>query len=490
MNKRVLNIIFLVFFVLLLEVVHAQQLKITNVTVINEQGHVRVNWSYNGTDNVEISRDNLATFNLTVISPTIPSGTHSFIDVTANAHKQPRSYKVKSIVNPVDLASKVVSTFLLTSKYDSCAHEIVLKWNDLETEYFNANEWTPSGFTIHANTDGKVNSYFVDASTIEYTIHDITENTTNVFNIETHWKTENTDSTSSSNPIIKFTEMPESPDYIKAISASIDDSNTNLKFNIASNSELENYTLFKSDAFDGNYYEIQTITSIDTIITTTDYESEPESKISYYKIVSTDVCNNETTESEIINNIVLELENEEFVNTLNWNSFKKQDFISTEYGIHRSSGDTDPIMINSIPNYTSNKDDIGKLQGEKLSGKFCYFIRATKENELEENYSQSNIVCVYLNPKIFIPEAFTPNDDGINDIFNAVFTFLPTDYELKIYNRWGNLVYHTKDPEKGWNGKQSNGNPAPTGTYIYFLKIKNPESGTLEKKGNITVLYP
>jgi len=490
MNKKVLKITFLLFFVLSINAIQAQQISITNVTVINEQGHVRIDWDYSGGDDVEISRDNLATFNLIPLTSGISAGTRSYIDITANAHKQPRAYKVKSETDPVNTASKVVSTFLLTSSYDSCAHEIVLKWNDLETEYFNANEWDETGFTIHTNINGTVNSYVVDASTNEYTVSDITENTNNIFSIETRWNTGDTDSTSFSNPIIKFTEMPQSPDYINAISTRIEGSNTNLKFNIASNSEIETFRLLKSDTYDGSFYEIDYITSSDTIINSSDPDSEPESKISYYKLVSVDVCDNETTESDISNNIILTIENTEYLNSLSWNLFKEQDFIPTEYEVYRSSGDDAPEMINSLPNYTSTKDDIGRLQGEKLSGKFCYYVRAKKENELEENYSQSNTVCVYLNPQIYIPEAFTPNDDGINDIFNAVFTFLPTNYELKIYNRWGNLVYNTKDPEKGWNGRQNNGNPAPTGTYIYFLKIKTPGNGTLEKKGNITVLYP
>ena len=70
------------------------------------------------------------------------------------------------------------------------------------------------------------------------------------------------------------------------------------------------------------------------------------------------------------------------------------------------------------------------------------------------------------------------------------FHFLPTDYELKIYNRWGNIIFTTKNSGEGWDGKESNGKSAPTGTYIYYLKIKTPDNQIIEERGNITVFYP
>jgi gliding motility-associated-like protein len=61
---------------------------------------------------------------------------------------------------------------------------------------------------------------------------------------------------------------------------------------------------------------------------------------------------------------------------------------------------------------------------------------------------------------------------------------------MKIYNRWGNMIFRTTDPEEGWDGKQSNGASVPTGTYIYYIKIDVPESESFERRGNVTVFYP
>jgi gliding motility-associated-like protein len=70
---------------------------------------------------------------------------------------------------------------------------------------------------------------------------------------------------------------------------------------------------------------------------------------------------------------------------------------------------------------------------------------------------------------VFIPNVFTPNDDGFNDEF---YFYVPINecFKAKIYNRWGRLMYEWNDGTKGWNGKnQNNGKPAAGGVYYYIL---------------------
>ncbi|MEX2595297.1 MAG: gliding motility-associated C-terminal domain-containing protein [Salibacteraceae bacterium] len=71
----------------------------------------------------------------------------------------------------------------------------------------------------------------------------------------------------------------------------------------------------------------------------------------------------------------------------------------------------------------------------------------------------------------YIPNAFTPNQDGYNDIWLPE-VFVHDTYHLKIYNRWGNLVFETKDVHNGWNGHiRNNGKECPLGVYTYDIYI-------------------
>ncbi len=76
--------------------------------------------------------------------------------------------------------------------------------------------------------------------------------------------------------------------------------------------------------------------------------------------------------------------------------------------------------------------------------------------------------------KLFIPNAFSPNDDGLNEIFKVVATEI-ADFELLIYNRWGEKLFESNDQNKGWNGKYKN-KSYPIGVYYYQIKYKT-ESG-------------
>ncbi len=86
---------------------------------------------------------------------------------------------------------------------------------------------------------------------------------------------------------------------------------------------------------------------------------------------------------------------------------------------------------------------------------------------------------------IFIPNAFTPNSDGINDKFFIRTTILKTMH-LEIYNRWGNKVFETDTITDGWDGIYK-GQPAPLESYGYYLKGECLQGGEIVVKGNLTL---
>ncbi len=74
--------------------------------------------------------------------------------------------------------------------------------------------------------------------------------------------------------------------------------------------------------------------------------------------------------------------------------------------------------------------------------------------------------------QVFLPNAFTPNLDGLNEVFSAVSECDFTDYYLEIYNRWGNRVYESSNPQFGWDGRNSLGEAMPEGAYAYRLRYR------------------
>jgi gliding motility-associated-like protein len=87
---------------------------------------------------------------------------------------------------------------------------------------------------------------------------------------------------------------------------------------------------------------------------------------------------------------------------------------------------------------------------------------------------------------VFIPNTFTPNGDGFNDVMYARGHKLATVY-FAIYNRWGEMVFETNDIKTGWDGNYK-GKPADVGVFGYYVKIKCQNGKETFKKGNITLI--
>jgi gliding motility-associated-like protein len=89
---------------------------------------------------------------------------------------------------------------------------------------------------------------------------------------------------------------------------------------------------------------------------------------------------------------------------------------------------------------------------------------------------------------VYIPNAFTPDNDGVNDVWKIEIRGID-DYELRVFNRWGNLVFESFDSEVHWKGEDSFGDYyVPNGVYSYILKYRSLDSQAFTKKGSVTIL--
>ena len=99
------------------------------------------------------------------------------------------------------------------------------------------------------------------------------------------------------------------------------------------------------------------------------------------------------------------------------------------------------------------------------------------------NITQRRCEC-----KVKMPNAFSPNGDGINDVYKPEISCFPKDYRLSVFNRYGQLLFNSTSFNENWNGLQ-NGKPLPVGTYYYILTYFNVDTQQNEQyKGGITLL--
>ncbi|PKP47133.1 MAG: hypothetical protein CVT95_06045 [Bacteroidetes bacterium HGW-Bacteroidetes-12] len=109
-----------------------------------------------------------------------------------------------------------------------------------------------------------------------------------------------------------------------------------------------------------------------------------------------------------------------------------------------------------------------------------------------QNCSRTASVTIFVNeivcgePDVFIPNAFTPNNDGENDVL-FVRGRLVEKMELKIYNRWGELVFESNNQTNGWDGTYKDELVQPN-VFVYYLKVYCVDGQEYFKKGNVTVI--
>ena len=103
-----------------------------------------------------------------------------------------------------------------------------------------------------------------------------------------------------------------------------------------------------------------------------------------------------------------------------------------------------------------------------LTGEGDYFVTVTDAFGCAG--SDSLFVAEICPTAVYVPNAFSPNDDGVNDDF-AVAAFDAEYLRLRIYDRWGNRLYEETSTAPAWDGRSS-GKPAAAGTYVWTLEVR------------------
>jgi gliding motility-associated-like protein len=107
----------------------------------------------------------------------------------------------------------------------------------------------------------------------------------------------------------------------------------------------------------------------------------------------------------------------------------------------------------------------------------CYQVKLVSISNEGCRDSSYKEVCIATEFHVYVPNAFTPNDDGLNDLFLPVgMGVIPNDYELTIYNRKSTQIFSSTKIEEGWNGKSNIlmiNDKSPMDTYVYRIRCKD-----------------
>ncbi|PSL49523.1 gliding motility-associated-like protein [Chitinophaga niastensis] len=116
-------------------------------------------------------------------------------------------------------------------------------------------------------------------------------------------------------------------------------------------------------------------------------------------------------------------------------------------------------------------------------------VKAIGATDCQTSALSTAVIGKTTNPQgnnIYVPNLFSPNGDGVNDI-EYVYSTAIAQLEFRIYNQWGQLVFTSKDQRQGWDGTMS-GQKQPIGVYVYIVKATMQDGTVITKKGNVTLM--
>lgn len=210
-----------------------------------------------------------------------------------------------------------------------------------------------------------------------------------------------------------------------------------------------------------------------------------------YRVISVDECGDRSEPGNVGKSILLKTTiDKNYRPVLNWTAYRdwpegvKQYVVEkrNENGFFTEVGRTQSGDTNFI-------DEISSLNCVPVFEYRIYAIRnlttSLPDGSIELR-SYSNIDAPPVETKIFVPNAFTPNNNALNETFRPDGIYI-AKYNMKIFDRWGSKIYENDECMNSWNGDY-NGLPAPDGVYIYIIQAKGSDGRNYNLKGNVTLI--
>jgi gliding motility-associated-like protein len=215
-------------------------------------------------------------------------------------------------------------------------------------------------------------------------------------------------------------------------------------------------------------------------------QSNSQNAVAYYSTFST-------------KNITLAVSNGFCSDTAN-QTILLDNFLKADFTVYEDNCPLEPIQFKStakgkIVNHNWEFGDGGKAT---VSNPLHIYAQPQRETPFTINYSVTDSfgctsaiqkkVMIYASCLLAVPSAFTPNNDGLNDLFFPANAIKAENLQFTLYNRWGELIYKINDWKKGWDGT-INGKLQQAGVYIWMLQYTDRDTKKRrEQKGTVMLI--
>ena len=413
--------------------------------------------------------------------------TSDFVHASQISSELSRSYVVAAIdsAGNISTLSNYISTIFAKALLDSCNRKIGISWNG-----YPSYPREVTGYTIMVSLNGGPFSEAVTVSgeTKSYTLSDFSFDAQYCFIVRANLQGSYS---SFSNKTYLSTKMQKPPRWINADYATVTPENEILlSFRIDPESEITSYILEKKMGASGSFGQIYQFTGSSESFLYNDGNADV-SKVNYYRLAAVNNCGIPVTVSNIASNIVPELTREEDDITLRWNQYREWNGPVSSYSVFISTGKDPEERYTLPPADTSLTIRYSGIMYEVSGDEVCFMIKALEGINPHGGSaeSRSSVICTGTTEMISVPNAFTPDNNLVNDLFLPVLSFTPPEYHLLVTDLKRKKVFESRDPALPWDGT-AGGDPLPEGVYLWFLELQAPSGKTITRTGTVAIMRP
>ncbi len=252
--------------------------------------------------------------------------------------------------------------------------------------------------------------------------------------------------------------------------------------------DFASYDIYRADNIAGQsvgYRKIKTIYQLNDT-SYVDDAVEVSDKSYCYRIGINDQCSHVSKPSNDACNIVLTGQTGKLFFDLDWTPYRNWIGGVKHYELERMV-DTGQFrrLANTQMLRTYNDIDL-----DLWWGAYYYVVKAFEglnaNGEGKNAISRSNEIRLIQPPLVFVPNAFTPNDDYSNDVWGVSHAFVKT-FEMRVFNRWGEKVWDSHDKAVQWDG-QTRGLSAMNDVFVWVVTYKGWDNKFYTQKGTVTVM--
>lgn len=406
-----------------------------------------------------------------------------YLKVRDNQCPQPREKTKKIIVNILPISNLPMPDLQCPLKLNNSTVKVILPLvnNQKYFKNFKLIRYNASNFasTIKEFTNWKIDSSFIDLlatdnssinycyQTISYDICDRPVDSSNI--------------TCLRNPNAIY------PQKLTWYTVTVkDDKEVKLVWNKSTNDSKQflNYTIYKMQDRTGNKFDYLTTINVMNDTQFIDKSVLVDEHSYCYKVTNSNECGLESIFNDSACSILLKGESEKLKHTLKWQDYNYWTLGAQKYDLMESNA-YNSNFVNIMPNNQKELFYQDKVFDYQV-GLYNYQIVAHQNPNIGNATSESNTITLIQAPYVYVPNAYTANGDNLNDVWKAEHAFVK-EFNLKIYNRWGQILFETNDKNKPFDLNLTNqliGNDV----YVYLIEYSgwNGEANTL--KGNFTVL--